>query len=107
MVAVRSPVDLAAAIGDRSSIFAQQALFKPRPLALLARPERRSFCLTRWLRSRPSASPDPQTGGGQGRLLLERGADVTLWCCGSSNTALLLAKTDAIKALLRAHGATE
>jgi hypothetical protein len=32
---------------------------------------------------------------------------VTLWCCGCSNTALLLAKTDAIKALLRAHGATE
>jgi hypothetical protein len=54
-----------------------------------------------------SASPDPQTGVGQGRLLIVRGADVTLWCCGSSNTALLLAKTDAIKALLRAHGATE
>ena len=38
------------------------------------------------------------------RLLLERGADVTLRCYG--NSALSLAKTDAIKALLRAHGAT-
>jgi hypothetical protein len=38
------------------------------------------------------------------RLLLERGADVTPQCFGG--TALLLAKTDAIKALLRAHGAT-
>jgi ankyrin repeat protein len=38
------------------------------------------------------------------RLLLERGADVTRQCYG--HTALSLANTDAIKALLRAHGAT-
>jgi hypothetical protein len=40
------------------------------------------------------------------RLLLERGADVTLRSRGGCNTALLLAKTEAIKALLCARGAT-
>ena len=39
------------------------------------------------------------------RLLLERGADVTLRSA-SGRTALFDAKTDAIKALLRAQGAT-
>ena len=39
------------------------------------------------------------------RLLLERGADVALRA--QIGTALERAKTDAIKALLRAHGATE
>ncbi len=39
------------------------------------------------------------------RLLLERGADVTLRGRGG-HTALSLAATDAITALLRAHGAT-
>jgi ankyrin repeat protein len=39
------------------------------------------------------------------RLLLERGADVTLRSRGG-HTALSLAATDAITALLRAQGAT-